>query len=313
MSSEIVVGIDVRTATLDLAVHHTTTQWQAATSPTGIAAAVTRLTALAPTRVVLEATGGSEQAVHAALLLAGVVTVRVNPRQARAFAKALGRLAKTDTLDARVLAHLAATLDRSSDPLPDPHTAELAALVRRRRQVRDDLAAERSRLEHAPAVVRARLQRHIDWLAEEVADLEREIAARTQEQAVLTEQARRVQTVPGVGPVVATTLLGELPELGRLPAPALAALVGVAPFNRDSGRHRGQRGVWGGRGPVRATLYRAALVGSRHNAVLRVFYARLRAAGKPKKVALVACMHKLLVILNALLRDEVDWRAPAAA
>lgn len=303
MSSDTLVGIDVRTATLDLAVHHPPTHWQAATSPSGIATVVSRLAALAPARVVLEATGGSEQALHGALLAAGIVTVRVNPRQARAVARALGQLATTAALDARVLAHDAATLARDSDPVPDPNTAALAALVARRRQVRDQQQAARHRREHASDVVRPGLQRHIDWLAGEV----QAIAARSQQPAALQARRALLLSVPGIGPVVSATLLAALPELGQGDARTVAALVGVAPFNHGSGRQRGHRGIAGGRAVVRAALYMAALVGVRHNPILKVFYQRVLAAGNPKLVALVAAEHKLLTWAHALVRAGVPW------
>jgi transposase len=307
MAAPLTLGIDVSKATLEVASYPARQTWQVANTAAGIMPLVAQLAALAPQRVVLEATGRYHEAVYHALLTAGVPTVCVNPRQARAFARGLGYLAKTDALDAHVLAHYAATLDRASDSLPDPDTEALAALVARRRQVRDQRQAEQNRLEQAPALVRPDIQRHIDWLVEAERALDDAIAARTQQAAVLQHRRALLLSVPGVGPVVAATLLGELPELGHGEAKALAALVGVAPLNRDSGRQRGRRGTYGGRAAVRGVLYMAALVGSRHNPVLKAFYQRLLAAGKPKKVALVAVEHKLVGILHALVRDDVPW------
>lgn len=307
MTTPIFVGIDVSKATLDLAIHQQNRAWQAANTPAGIADAVRQLQALAPQRVVLEATGRYQDALWHALLAAGVPTCRVNPRQAHAFARGMGYLAKTDRIDARALAHLAATLDRASDSLPDPDTEALAAVVARRRQITAQRVAEENRREQAPAVVRPGLQRHIDWLVQEEAALSAEIARRTQQTAALAARRTLLLSVPGIGPTVAATLLAELPELGQGDARGLAALVGIAPFNRDSGSQRGRRGIFGGRAAVRAKLYMAALVGVRFNPVLKAFYDRLLTAGKPKKVALVAVMHKLLGMLHALVRDGVLW------
>ncbi|HEY5314419.1 MAG TPA: IS110 family transposase [Pirellulales bacterium] len=310
MDTPIFIGIDVSKATLDLAVHQQKHAWQAANTEAGIADVVRQLQALHPQRVVLEATGRYQDAVWHALLAAQVPTCRVNPRQAHAFARGLGYLAKTDRLDARALAHLAATLDRASDSRPDPATEALAAVVARRRQISAQRVAEQNRLEQAPAVVRDGLQRHIDWLKQEEKALGAEIERRTQQTAALRERRDLLLSVPGVGPVVAATVLAELPELGQGDARGLATLVGLAPLNRDSGQKRGRRGIYGGRAAVRATLFMAALVGVQHNPVLKPFYQRLLAAGKLKKVALVAVMHKLLGMLHALVRDGVPWSPP---
>ncbi|MGH7363754.1 MAG: IS110 family transposase, partial [Candidatus Methylomirabilales bacterium] len=296
------VGIDVAKATLDVAVHPTAARWTAAHTERAVAALTTRLAALAPALVVLEATGGLERPLVGALAAAGLPVVVVNPRQIRDFAKATGTLAKTDALDAAVLAHFAAAVRPTPRPLPDAATQTLAALVTRRRQLVEMLTAERNRLGSASRPLRAEIQAHITWLKRRLARLDTDLG-----QAIRTSPAWRVQddllqSVPGVGPVLSRTLLASLPELGTLHRRAIAALVGVAPLNRDSGTCRGRRRVWGGRAAVRAVLYMGALVAVRHNPVLRAFYRRLRAVGKLPKVALTACMRKLLTILNAMLK-----------
>ncbi len=306
-TQSVYVGIDVAKATLDVAVHPTPDRWTLAYTEREVAGLVPRLAALAPALVVLEATGGLEEPLVGALAAAGLPVVVVNPRQVRDFAKATGRLAKTDALDATVLAHFAATVRPTPRPLPDAATQSLAALVTRRRQLVEMLTAERNRLGSAPRALRAEIQAHITWLKRRLGRLDTDLG-----QAIRTSPAWRVQddllqSVPGVGPVLATTLLASLPELGTLNRRAIAALVGVAPLNRDSGTFRGRRRVWGGRAAVRAVLYMGTLVAVRHNPVLRAFYQRLRGAGKLPKVALTACMRKLLTILNAMLKHQQRW------
>ena len=299
------LGIDVSKATLDVATYPARQDWQAPNTPAGIAPLVDRVAALAPQRVVLEATGHYHVAVYHALLAAAVPTCCVNPRRTRAFARGLGYLAKTDAIDARILAHYAATLNRESDPLPDPDTEALAALVARRRQRQDQRQAEQNRLAQAPPLVLPDIQRHIDWLREAARALEKTIAERTRQVATLRARRALLLSVPAVRPVVAATLVTELPELGQGDAKGLAALVGVAPLNRDSGRRRRRRETYGGRVAVRNLLYMAALVGIQHNPVLTAFYTRLVATGKPKMVALIAVEHKLAGILHALVGDGV--------
>ena len=301
------VGIDVAKASLDVAVHPTTERWTLAYTEREVAGLLSRLAALAPALVVLEATGGLEGALVGALAAAGLPVVVVNPRQVRDFAKATGLLAKTDALDAAVLAHFAAAVRPTPRALPDAATQALAALVTRRRQLVAMLTAERNRLSSAPRALRAEIQAHITWLQRRLGRLDEDL-----HQAIRTSPAWRaqddlLQSVPGVGPVLARTLLASLPELGHLDRKAIAALVGVAPLNRDSGTFRGRRRVWGGRAAVRAVLYMGTLVAVRHNPVLRAFYQRLRAAGKLPKVALTACMRKLLTILNAMLKQQTRW------
>ena len=270
-------------------------------TPTGAAAPVAL--------VVLEATGGYEAPVAAALAAAGLPVAIVNPRQVRDFAKALGRLAKTDALDAQVLALFAARVQPSARPLADAATQELAALLTRRRQLLEMLHTERQRRRQALGrVVRRSLDAHIRWLERQLVDSEAGLAALIAASPLWRVQDQLLQSVPGVGPTLARTLLGGLPELGHLDRHQIAALVGVAPHACDSGTRRGQRHCWGGRPAVRQVLYMAALATTRHNPVLRGFYQRLRAAGKPAKVALLAVARKLLVLLNAILRDQRPWR-----
>jgi transposase len=234
----------------------------------------------------------------------------VNPRQARDFAKATGRLAKTDKIDAQILARFAAAIEPSPSVLPDQEAQALQAILTRRRQLLLMLVSEKNRLLMAPEAVAKRIRAHIRWLEKELERIDRELEEAVQQSEVWRRNEELLRSVPGVGPVLARTLLAELPELGTITHKRLSSLVGVAPFNRDSGKIRGKREVWGGRAPVRATLYMGALVATRHNPTLKEFYERLLAAGKPKKVALVACMRKLLSILNAVMRDRAIWRGP---
>jgi transposase len=234
----------------------------------------------------------------------------VNPRQARDFAKATGRLAKTDKIDAQILARFAAAIEPSPSVLPDQEAQALQAILTRRRQLLLMLVSEKNRLLMAPEAVAKRIRAHIRWLEKELERIDRELEEAVQQSEVWRRNEELLRSVPGVGPVLARTLLAELPELGTITHKRLSSLVGVAPFNRDSGKIRGKREVWGGRAPVRATLYMGALVATRHNPTLKEFYERLLAAGKPKKVALVACMRKLLSILNAVMRDRANWRCP---
>lgn len=306
----VVIGIDVSKAELVIAVHPSGETWTAATTPTAIDALVARLTDRHPHLIVMEATAGYELPLAAACASAGLPVAIVNPRQVRAFAQAIGRTAKTDAIDAAVLAHFGASVKPTPRAVPDADTQALASLIARRRQLLEMLMAERRRLEHAPSTgpVTRDLRNHIRWLERRVSDVDDEIGGAIQRSAVWRVQEDLLRTVPGIGPTVARTLLAELPELGRLDRRAIAALVGVAPFNRDSGQWRGRRMIWGGRRSVRAALYMAALVASRYNPVMRAFYQRLRNAGKPAKVALVAVMRKLLTTVNAMIKQQTPWR-----
>jgi transposase len=306
------VGVDVSKERLDVAVRPSGEQWSVGTDPAGLAQLVERLGTGPTPLVVCEATGGLERAVAAALEAGGLAVAVVNPRPVREFARATGRLAKTDALDAATLARFAAVVRPAPRPVADAATHELRGLVERRRQVAEMLVQEKNRLPGLPPRTAARVRAHIGWLEAELAALDGELAEAIEADPERQATDTLLRSAPGVGPVLAATLLAELPELGTLGAKQVAALVGVAPFNRDSGARRGQRTVWGGRAAVRATLYMAALVATRHNPAIRTFYIRLLGAGKPKKVALVACMRKLLTILNAMLRDGIAWQAARA-
>ena len=307
------VGIDVAKAHLDVASRPGGDRWRVANDADGVATLVARLHESQPALVVLEATGGYERPVTAALTAAGLPVAVVNPRQARDFAKSTGKLAKTDALDAQALAHFAQAVQPPARPLPTVEAQVLAAILARRSQVVAMLTAERNRLPTALPPVRERIAAHIAWLEEELATIDGELAGVIREDPVWREHAALLRSVPGVGPVLATTLLADLPELGTLTRQQVAALAGVAPLNRDSGRRRGTRAVWGGRGRVRAVLYMATLAAARFNPVIKAFYVRLCAAGKAKKVALTACMRKLLSILNAMLAHQTRWQPQLAA
>jgi transposase len=301
------VGIDVAKANLDVAERPETAPMRLPNDELGITALVERLTAAPPTLIVLEATGGLEGPVVAALTAAGLAVAVVNPRQVRDFAKAVGHLAKTDALDAQVLAHFAEAIRPTPRPLPEAERQALAALLTRRRQIVAMLVAEQQRLGTTAMALRPRIEAHIAWLRQERDDLDRELKHQVRQSPAWRADDDLLQSVPGVGPVLATTLIADLPELGRLDRKQIAALVGVAPFTCESGILRGRRIIWGGRAQVRAALWMGTLVAVQHNPVIRAVYARLLAAGKPKKVALTACMHKLLTILNALLRQRTAW------
>lgn len=307
-SEEFVVGIDVAKAGLDVAVRPSGEERHLANASAEIAELVGWLSALQPQLIVVEATGGYEAPLVAELGIAHLPVAVVNPRQVRDFARASGRLAKTDRLDAQTLAHFGQAMRPTPRPLPDQETQALAALVERRRQVVAMRTAEQNRLGATRvAAVRSRIQAHLTWLDEELHALDEELRRRLRASPLWRAQDDLLRSVPGVGPTLALTLLAELPELGRLARPQIAALVGVAPLNRDSGTLRGQRSIWGGRAAVRTTLSMATLRATRCNPVIQRFYDRLVAAGKAKKVALVACMHKLLTILNAMVRDDKPW------
>ena len=306
MSSLVFVGIDVSQARLDIAVRPGAS-FSITHGEPAIATLVEQLRALSPTLIVLEATGGMEILLTSALANAGLPVVVVNPRQVRDFAKASGHLAKTDALDAQVLAQFAEVMRPQPRPLPDAETRALAALLTRRRQLVEMLRAEKNRLLSAASPIRKRLRTHITWLERELQHLNTHLAEAIRQSPVWREKDELLQSVPGVGPVVTSTLLASLPEPGMLTNKQIAALVGVAPLNRDSGTLRGRRTVWGGRAQVRAVLYMSAIVAARFNPVIRAFYQRLCRAGKAKKVALTACMRKLLVILNTMIKHRTPW------
>lgn len=302
-------GIDVAQGWLDVAIHGTGQPWRVTADEEGIESLVDTLREQEVHLVVLEATGGYEIPITAALGVASIPVAVVNPRQVRDFARSLGKLAKTDRLDAQVLAHFGAATQPEPRPLLDAQAQELQALVARRRQVLQMHAAELQRRQRGLPVVHQRIDRVLAVLEQELQDLDRDLQDRLRHSPLWREQEDLLRGVPGVGPALTFSLLADLPELGTLSSKQIAALVGVAPLNRDSGRWRGKRAVWGGRANVRAALYMPTVVAVRWNPVLRDFYQRLVAAGKPKKVALVASMRKLLVILNAMLKHRTPWRA----
>jgi transposase len=312
MSDTCMVGIDVAQATLMVGVLPAGRTWEVEYTAEGLEALVTELQPLAPARVVLEGTGGLQAMAVAALALAGLPVVVVNPRQVRDFARATGQLAKSDRLDALVLAHFAAAVEPPVRPLADADTTRLSEFVTRRRQMVEMRRVEEQRLvrleqQRATRRVRTDVIEHIAWLTRRIERLDNELDEAIQASPVWSVQAQLYQSVRGVGPVVARTLLAELPELGTVNAKVIAALVGVAPYVCESGVWRGRRHIRGGRAEVRRVLYLAAMSGVRTNPVLQAYYARLVAAGKPRKVALIASAHKLLTILNAMARDQRPW------
>jgi transposase len=306
-----VVGIDVAKDTLEVA-SSAGEHWQVGNDPAGQEALRDRLREADPALIVLEATGGYEVAVVAVLGQAALPVVVVNPRQVRQFARSLGRLAKTDAIDAQVLVSFGVHVAPEVRPLPDEQTQLLEALLTRRRQLLGMIQAERNRLLLAVGPVRTDLKQHIAFLVRRLKDIDRDLEGRLRASPLWREREKLLKAVPGVGRQMLLTLCAALPELGRVPSRQLAALVGVAPYNCDSGTLRGRRHCWGGRAPVRQVLYMATLAATRCNPVIRPYYQRLVAAGKPKKVALVACMRRLLVILNAMVRDGTPWNPQLA-
>jgi transposase len=306
------VGIDVAKQQLDVHLRPTDESFRLGRDDAGLTELVERLQRLAPVLVVLEATGGYEITVAAALGSAGLPVAVVNPRQIRHFARATGPLAKTDALDARVIALFAEAIQPVARPLPSAAAQALAERVARRRQLNEMLGAERNRHQQVrdPRLQR-RIATHIRWLTQALADLEAELDDNIRSSPLWRATDNLLQSVPGIGDVTAYTLIADLPELGRLDRRKIAALVGIAPINRDSGTLRGRRMIGGGRPMVRCVLYMATLTAVRFNPVIALFYQRLIAAGRPKKVALTAAMRKLLTILNAILRDQRPWQQPA--
>lgn len=304
---EVFIGIDVSKKQLDVAIWGKPEVRQWSNSDQGIATVVEQLNEMTPTLIVVEASGGWEMALVAELAFAKLPVAVVNPTRVRDFARATGQWAKTDKLDALMLARFGQAVRPEVRPLRNEQEAELAALVTRRRQISDILTSEKNRRSTSHGLIKQRLEEHITWLTDELNRLQQEIKQFIHSCPLWQEKEALLQSVPGVGPVTSFTLLAELPELGTLNRQKIAALVGVAPFNRDSGPRRGKRRIFGGRADVRKVLYMAALVSSRSNPVIRTFYERLLANGKEKKVALAACMRKLLVILNAILRDRKPW------
>jgi len=304
------VGIDVSKAWLDTEAIPQSQSMRYGNDAAGIVALVEAMQAATPALIVVEATGGYETAVASALSAAGLPVVVVNPKQVRDFAKAMGILAKNDRIDARVLALFGQRIRPQLRPLPGVEQRELAELLDRRSQLVVMRAQERARLATALPVAKASLVEHIHWLDERLRQLDIELTARLRTSAAWKVKVDLLKGVPGIGKVTIFTLLARLPELGQLNRGTIAALAGVAPFDDDSGKRRGQRFIRGGRAEVRNVLYMATLSASQHNAVIKAFFARLTAAGKPFKVAITACMRKLLTILNAMLKNNESWHCP---
>jgi transposase len=312
MSVSTYVGIDVSKHSLDVHVRPTQKAFSIENNDTDIKELVTRLEEIQPALVVIEATGGLEIPAVSALAGVNLPVVVVNPRQVRDFAKATGTLAKTDALDAAIIAHFAEAIRPAPHPLPDVQTRELSDLIVRRRQLVEMRTAEKNRLSSLRSTARQSVLQTIAWLEQQITEMGKAITHLIRYRPLWHERTTLLQSAPGVGPVVAGTLVAKLPELGALTGKQISALVGVAPFNRDRGMLRGTRTIWGGRAEVRRALYMAAVTGIRHHPVLKGFYDRLRAAGKPFKVALTACMHKLLLILNAMVKHNTRWRVKVA-
>ena len=314
--ADVYVGVDVSKARLDVAVWPSQQVFSDTNDAEGIGRLATRISGLNPKIVVLESTGRLEVAMALELGEHGAAYRIVNPRQIRDFARSMGKLAKTDRIDALILARWAESAKPEAKPLPDPDRRELRALVTRRAQLIENLTREKNRLqgETVPHVRRS-IKDSIAWHERQIARLDKELDQFMKNSADFSGQSDRLQSVPGVGPNLARVIVACLPELGTLNRYKIAALVGVAPLNKDSGKSSGKRFCWGGRVEVRCALYMAALVGTRYNPIIQAHYERLRAKGKPAKVALVACMRKLLTILNAMMRDQTCWRqtSPAAA
>ena len=301
-------GVDVSKESLDMVVYSTGQIHSFTNDEAGIVGAITWLKQVDPDITVMEATGGLEVSLYVALQEANLPVAVINPRQIRDFAKSMGILAKTDKMDAKVLARYAATVQPEVRPLPDEEARQLNTLVTRRRQLVEMIIAESNRLPTTrDKTMKQRIHAHIDWLKQELADIDKGISQMIQHNPVWREKDKLLQSVPGVGPVLSTTLIAQLPELGSLNRKKIATLVGVAPLNRDSGKHRGERSIWGGRCSVRGPLYMATLTATRFNPTIRSFYNRLVDNGKAKKVALTACMRKLLIMLNVMLKHNSFW------
>lgn len=304
---DIVVGIDVSKAQLDTAFGAEAEVVGLANDAAGISQLLERLKALRPSLVVLEASGGYETAAATAIAAAGWRLAVVNPRQVRDFARATGRLAKTDRIDARILSTFGKAIEPQVTSLPDEDARALQALLLRRQQLIAMRAQEHQRLEHAQSVMRKNIKKHIDWLDQEIDKLDVDLTAGLRKSPAWRAKDELLRSLKGIGRITSGTLLVALPELGRLDRRAIAALVGLAPFNRDSGTMRGRRSIYGGRARIRTLLYMAATTAIRCNPVIRAFYERLKSRGKPHKVALVACMRKMLTILNAMIRESTPW------
>jgi transposase len=305
---KIYAGIDVSKATLDVALTSQKEIKSFSNGESGVKQIVTYLKKQGPSLVVMEATGGLEKLLAASLAVEGISTVVANPRQVRDYARSKGKLAKTDSIDAGIIAEFARDIRPEVRPLPDELTNEIKAMLVRRQQVQEMITAENNRLWSASLIVLPSIQEHLNWLKRELKDLNKDLDDKIKGSPIWREKDDLLKSVPGVGPVLSYTLLSALPELGSLNRKQIAALAGVAPFNKDSGKYRGKRMTKGGRTIVRATLYMATLVATRFNPVIKAYYQHLLEEGKEKKVALTACMRKLLVILNAIIRNHRPWQ-----
>ncbi|HTY23048.1 MAG TPA: IS110 family transposase [Desulfomonilaceae bacterium] len=311
--SAVVVGIDISKDRLDVWVVPTSDKWNVPNEVDGLAELACRISEVEPKLVVMEATGGFERPVRAVLEEAGFRCAVVNPRHVRDFAKSMGIKAKTDSLDAFVLATFGAKMEPEARPGKDRDTLELEAVLTRRRQLVGIAAAEKNRLKQAPSEqVRTDIRDHIAWIETRLKDLDTDIRTRIKDMPQSREKAKIIRSVPGIGRITTPTLLAMLPELGKLTRKEIASLAGLAPFNRDSGKFQGQRCIWGGRAAVRSVLYMSALSAIRWNSAIKAFYNRLIGAGKKKKVAITACMRKLLIILNSMVRNNTMWQPRAA-
>lgn len=307
-NSDLYVGIDVSKLNLDVATVPSGESWSESNDEKGASSLVSRLSTIDPRLIVLEATGGYESLVAINLTAAGLPVVVVNPRQVRDFAKATGQLAKTDAIDAHVIALFGEAVKPDIRALKDTQTAEIHALISRRRQLVGMIVSEKNRLSLAANNVRSGIVSHIKWLEKQIGDIDDQLEKIIRESPLWREDDDLLRSVPGVGRVLSTTLLASLPELGKLNRHQIAALAGLAPFNRDSGMFRGRRSVWGGRADVRAVLYMSVLAAIRCNPVIGAHYHRMRESGKPAKVAITACMRKLLVILNTMIKSRMKWQ-----
>lgn len=307
-SNEVFVGIDVSKAKLDVFVLPTGASSTMANDEAGVEALAKKLESLKPVLIVLEATGGLQNLAVAAFQVRQLPVVVVNPRQVRDFARAMGKLAKSDGLDAQVLAEFAQRVKPELRPLKDQPALALSALLTRRRQLVDMLVAEKNRLNSAPKEVRADIKKHIAWLEIRLKITNKDMDKAIKASPAWKEKETLLLSMPGVGPVLSSTLLSELPELGQVSGKQIAALVGVAPLNRDSGKFHGHRQVWGGRSRVRAALFMAATTAVRFNPIFKTFFDRLRQGGKPYKLALIAVMRKMIVTLNAMMKNNAPWQ-----
>jgi len=303
------IGLDVSKDTLEVAVRPTEERKTFANQEDGLSLLIDFVKPLSPRLIVLEATGGLEKAAVCALAVARLPVVVVNPRQVRDFAKAKGILAKTDQIDAGVIAQFGEAIRPEIRPLKTEEAQKLDALLSRRRQISQMITAEKNRLQAAPVWIRKDIQKHIAWLQKALDQFTQDLDRMVKESPIWRAKDEILQSVKGVGPVLSVTLLSQLPELGTLPGKKIAALVGVAPLNRDSGKYRGRRAIWGGRAEVRSVLLMATRIAIRFNPVIRAFFERLKKAGKIRKVAETACMRKLLTILNAMMKNNTRWQA----